>query len=134
MVPGLTPQESSESEDNRGLSQSERACGVAKDVLDWDVVVILGNRRAFGGKGRNLRKRVWLGLGEEKRKSRETAVRNRSGRVVIGLAGPKLDFVLFWALFNDSGVFDMLLRVVSMYKEDALQGMINDLAHFEEQK
>lgn len=95
-------------------------------------MVILGNRRGFEGKGRNLRKRVWLGLGEEKRKGKETAVRKMSGRVVIGLARPKLDFMLFWALFNDYGVFNMLLRVVSMYKEDALQGMINAHAHFEE--
>lgn len=30
LVPGLTPHEANESEGNRGLSQSERACGVAK--------------------------------------------------------------------------------------------------------
>lgn len=53
LVPGLTPHESKESEGRRGLSQSERDCGVAKRRwglglglgFEWDIVGILRKRR-----------------------------------------------------------------------------------------
>lgn len=85
LVPGFTPQVANESEGNRGLSQSERACGDAKGTLEWNMVGILRKRRGFEGKGRNFGRKVWLALGEEKRKRREIAVRNMSGRVAVGL-------------------------------------------------
>lgn len=63
LVPGLTPQEAKESEGTRGLSQSERDCGEAKewrrggwwrllllgfddddDVEEWDMAGILRKR------------------------------------------------------------------------------------------
>nr|GMD49517.1 hypothetical protein VIGAN_02168500 [Ipomoea batatas] len=58
LVPGLTPQEAKESEGNRGLSQSERDCGVGKGRLGFlsrfdegmDMVGILRNLRGLRGK------------------------------------------------------------------------------------
>lgn len=73
---------------------------------------ILRKRRGFGGKGKNLGRRVWLGLGEEKRKSREIAVRNMSGRLDPGLEKHKFNLMLVWALFTDCGGLDMLLTTM----------------------
>ena len=77
------------------------------------MVGILRKRRGLGGKGRNLERRVWLGLGEGKRKNREIAVRNMSGRLAVGLVRWKFDLVLLWALFIDCGGLDMLLTMMS---------------------
>jgi hypothetical protein len=85
LVPGLTPQEANESEGKRGLSHSERDCGVVKLWLWWvlrvrggrDMVEILRNRRGREGKGKEQDF-------EGKRKQQmERAVRKRSGRVVM---------------------------------------------------
>ncbi|KAK8587275.1 hypothetical protein V6N13_086269 [Hibiscus sabdariffa] len=89
LVPGLTPHEAKDWEGNRGLSQSERACGVAKAVLlglGQDMDGILRNRRGFEWKrykGRNFIREV-LGLVEDTRKMREIAVRKMWGRVAVG--------------------------------------------------
>ncbi|KAK3445714.1 hypothetical protein EUGRSUZ_A01403 [Eucalyptus grandis] len=109
LVPGLTPQEAKESEGSRGLSQSERDCGVAKR---WrilgpgrDMVGIPRNRRGFKWQDKNgifralalvaaaaeeeeeevevveeeEEEEVW-----EKRKRTERAVKKSSGRVALG--------------------------------------------------
>ncbi|GLT77985.1 hypothetical protein SLA2020_495360, partial [Shorea laevis] len=54
LVPALTPHEANESEGNRGLSHSERACGVGKLEFVTDMVETPKKRRCFGGKERNL--------------------------------------------------------------------------------
>lgn len=78
-VPGLIPQEANESEGNRGLSQSERDCGVGKLELVRGMVESLRKRRCLGGKERELKD--WWDLGEEKRRRREREVRRMSGKV-----------------------------------------------------
>lgn len=88
-MPGLTPQVANESEGRRGLSHSERDCGVAKlwRLLGFLLAMgMMGNerkRRGFSGKesgGGNLWKKLEVGLGEEIRMKREKAVKMKSDR------------------------------------------------------
>lgn len=93
-MPGLTPQEEKESEGKRGLSQSERDCGLGKGWVvglrrlveeGLDIVGFLTNRRGFKGKeisGVNLRIIEVVGLEEEKKMKREKAVKIKSGKEV----------------------------------------------------
>lgn len=95
-MPGFTPHEPNKSAASRGLSQSERDCGVANGggsrpgFLGYGELVkgkdILGNLRRYKGKESLLllgRKKREVGLGEvEKRTRREKAVKMTSGSEV----------------------------------------------------
>lgn len=88
LVPGLTPHEAKESGGSRGLSHSERDCGVAKRRwrglgLGWDMVEILRNLRGFKGQVKNgifrvLEEDEEEREEEEKRKKIERAAKRKS--------------------------------------------------------
>lgn len=121
-MPGLIPHEAKESDGRRGLSQSERDCGVEKwwlffVFLETDMEGIFRNLRGLDGKERKGSLGKW-GLGkevkvvveeeeEEKRKIMESAVRKRSGKVVAGLG-----VMCNWCGGGGGGVGDMTIMML----------------------
>ncbi|KAK8580152.1 hypothetical protein V6N12_070436 [Hibiscus sabdariffa] len=77
----MTRQEAIESEGNRDLSQSERACEVAKGVLVLDMVWDLREPTWVRREKKELGKEGVCRLRGREEKNREIAVRKRSWRV-----------------------------------------------------